>query len=532
MRIFLLFIAAALLITSCTQEKKPLVELKIVPEPIKIDYIDGLNEWDKTVSINNLSGDSVIARHVSSFLTSRGFEITRDDEDRISLDLMKPDSTWWGDFYSILAKDDHVYIASTSIAGLYYGLQTLSQVIPAASNGSSEFREFSINDAPRFPYRGFHLDCGRHMLPVEFIKKYIDLMAHYKYNKFHWHLTEDQGWRIPINKYPKLAEVAAYRNETVIGYATTKTRAGRSYDGKRYGGFYSQDDIREVIQYAADRYVEVIPEIEMPGHAQAALAAYPELGCTGGPYETAKTWGIFDDVFCAGKEETFQFLEGVIEEVSTLFPSNYIHIGGDECPKAKWKTCPNCQKRMKSLGLKDEHELQSYFIQRMEKYVNSKGKKIIGWDEILEGGLAPNATVMSWRGTTGGEAAASSGHPVIMTPDEYVYLNYSQDTAKTEPLAINIYLPVEKVYSYEPIPAQFTAQQAGMILGSQVNVWTEYIHTPAEAEYMIFPRAIAMSEVLWSSKEKKNYQSFLARMENQWNYLDEHKVNYAKHIRK
>ncbi len=531
MRISLLPIVVVLLST-CSAKQATLPPLAIVPEPAKTEYLDDQIVWDRTIEISNDSNDTTTEKHVRGMLQQLGFEIVRDDEDRLSLDLVVFDTLMPDGWYKIQAKDDHLWLISDSKAGLFYAVQTLSQIIPKVNNGQAQFREFVIEDYARFAYRGFHLDCGRHMLPVEFIKKYIDLMAHYKYNTFHWHLTEDQGWRIPINKYPALAQVAAYRNETVIGYATTKTRAGRSYDGKRYGGFYSQEEISDVIRYAAERFVEVIPEIEMPGHAQAALAAYPQLGCTGGPYETARTWGIFDDVFCAGKEETFQFLEGVIDEVSTLFPSEYIHIGGDECPKTKWKTCPDCQKRMKTLGLKDEHELQSYFIQRMEKYINSKGKKIIGWDEILEGGLAPNATVMSWRGTTGGAAAASAGHPVIMTPDEYVYLNYYQDTAKTEPLAINIYLPVEKVYSYEPIPDQFTDQQRGMILGAQVNVWTEYIRTPAEAEYMIFPRAIAMSEVLWSQKEKKNYGSFLERMANQWNYLDANNVNYATHIKK
>lgn len=523
LRVFPFFITIVLMAASCRPKPE---EVKIIPQPAKLEIGGGSVVWDNTIAIS--AADDQLSNFTKAMLSEKGYTVVSDDDDRINLALTSMGSSVRGG-YVLISEGTVVTITAADPEGLFYGLQTLSQIVPNFEGSKVTFETVKIEDQPRFRYRGFHLDCGRHMLPVEFIKKYIDVMAHYKYNTFHWHLTEDQGWRIEIQKYPKLAEVAAYRNETVIGYATTKTRAGRSYDGKRYGGFYTQQDIKDVVAYAAERFVTVIPEIEMPGHAQAALAAYPELGCTGGPYETAQTWGIFDDVFCAGKEGTFTFLEGVIDEVVTLFPSEYIHIGGDECPKVKWKTCPNCQKRMKSLGLKTEDELQSYFIQRMEKYVNSKGRKIIGWDEILEGGLAPNATVMSWRGTEGGTKAAEAGHEVIMTPDEFVYLNYIQDTSKTEPLAIDIFLPIEKVYSYDPCPPGSSEK---LTLGAQVNVWTEYIHNPDEAEYMIFPRAIAMSEVLWTPMERKDYRSFLSRMENQWPWLDMKSVNYAKHIKK
>ncbi len=310
-----------------------------------------------------------------------------------------------------------------------------------------------IEDEPRFVYRGMHLDVGRHMFPVATIKRYIDMLALHKMNTFHWHLTEDQGWRIEIKKYPKLTEIGAFRNETVVGHAG---RPPLVFDGKRYGGFYTQDEVRDVVAYAKSKFITVIPEIEMPGHAMAALASYPELSCTGGPFEVNTKWGVMDDVFCAGKEETFTFLQDVLTEVIDLFPGTYIHVGGDECPKARWEKCPLCQKRIKDEGLKDEHELQSYFIQRIEKFLSSKGRKLIGWDEILEGGLAPEATVMSWRGTKGGIAAAKQKHDVIMTPSSHVYLDYYQCEPAGQPLAIGGYLPLEKVYSFNPMPEELT----------------------------------------------------------------------------
>jgi hexosaminidase len=316
----------------------------------------------------------------------------------------------------------------------------------------------------------------------------------------------------------------------VIGHANTSSRSEEKYDGKRYGGFYTQEEIKDVIAYASERYLTIIPEIEMPGHSQAALTAYPNLGCTGGPYHVATSWGVYDEVYCAGKETTFEFLEDVIDEVVELFPGEYIHVGGDESPKAKWEKCPNCQKRIKTEGLKDEHALQSYFIQRMEKYINSKGKKIIGWDEILEGGLAPNATVMSWRGEKGGIAAAQENHNVIMTPTAWCYLDYYQADPKNEPLAIGGFLPIDTVYSYDPIPAQLTVDQQKYILGGQCNLWTEYIPTPEQCEYMVYPRAIAMSEVLWSPKETRNFDKFVQRLKSNKSLLDLWNVNYAKHI--
>ena len=359
-------------------------------------------------------------------------------------------------------------------AGLFYGAQSVLQLAAAHSGTTFILPAAEIQDQPRFPYRGLHLDTSRHMFPVEFLKHYLDWMARYKLNTFHWHLTDDQGWRIEIKRYPRLAEIASMRKETLVGHSPQST----TYDGKPYGGFYTQEQIRDVVAYARERFITVIPEIEMPGHSLAALAAYPELACTAGPFETATTWGVFKDVYCP-KENTFQFLENVLTEVMELFPSRYIHIGGDEVEKDRWKESPDAQAVIRREGLKDESELQSYFIRRMEQFINSKGRRIIGWDEILEGGLAPDATVMSWRGEDGGIAAARQGHDVIMTPDKYLYFDHYQGdrgaNGKNEPLAIGGMLPLDKVYSYNPEPAALNAEEQKHILGAQANVWTEYI---------------------------------------------------------
>jgi hexosaminidase len=383
----------------------------------------------------------------------------------------------------------------------------------------------TITDWPRFPWRGMHLDACRHFWSVEFTKKYIDLLARYKMNSFHWHLTEDQGWRIQIKHHPILTAVGAWRSGSQVGpYARLE------FDTVRYGGYYTQDEIREVVAYAAARHINVVPEIEMPGHALAALAAYPQVGCTGGPYEVNRGWGVFEDVFCAGNDSTFALLEDVLTEVIDLFPSPYIHIGGDECPKDQWKLCAKCQTRMKAEGLKDEHELQSYFIQRIEKFVNSKGRKIIGWDEILEGGLAPNAAVMSWRGTEGGVAAARSGHYAVMSPGSHCYFDHYQGDPANEPLAIGGYTTVQKVYSYEPVPPELNAEEAKYILGAQGNVWTEYILTPEHVEYMAVPRMLALAEVLWTPKEKRNEADFIRRLDSEFPRLGELNVNASKSL--
>jgi len=424
--------------------------------------------------------------------------------------------------YHLDITTNKVSIQAESDEGFFYGIQTFLQLIPSNSKTQIKVPCLKIDDEPKYAWRGMHLDCARHFFPKEFVKKYIDYLAMYKFNTFHWHLTDDQGWRIEIKKYPKLTEIGAWRNGSMVGHYNDQT-----YDDKRYGGFYTQDDIKEIVAYATQRHITVVPEIEMPGHAVAALAAYPEYSCTGGPFQVAKQWGVLDDVFCP-KEETITFLEDVLTEVMALFPSKYIHIGGDECPKTRWKTCPYCQALIKEKGLKDEHELQSYFVQRIEKFVNKKGRKIIGWDEILEGGLAPNAAVMSWRGTEGGIAAAKQKHFVVMTPGAYCYFDHYQGDPKNEPLAIGGYTTVEKVYSFNPTPTELSVEEAQYILGAQANLWTEYIEDSSKVEYMIFPRIMALSEVLWGTSNASNFKNFQNRMVQQFATLDRKGITYSK----
>lgn len=408
-------------------------------------------------------------------------------------------------------------IVGADSAGLFYALQTLRQLVEAGS----AVRAIHIEDAPRFPYRGMHLDVARHFEPIDVVKRYIDLMSRFKLNAFHWHLTDDQGWRIEIKKYPLLTTVGGCRKETMVA----KNFNPYVGDGTPHCGFYTQDQIRDVVAYAHSRHVNVIPEIEMPGHAKAALAAYPQLACTPGPFDVRTTWGVEDDIFCP-KEETFQFIDGVLTEVAALFPSRYIHIGGDEVPKKRWNESPVAQDFMKREGLASAEELQSWFVRRVEQIVSAKGKQIIGWDEILEGGLAPQATVMSWRGTSGGTAAARANHDVIMSPGGYMYFDAYQGDAKQEPLAIGGFLPLERVYEFEPVPDSLTSEQPRHILGPQANLWSEYLSTPAQLEYMAYPRALALSEVAWSSKTSRSWLGFEKRLPYALGSLDKLHVNY------
>ncbi|WP_395065914.1 family 20 glycosylhydrolase [Flavobacterium sp.] len=424
--------------------------------------------------------------------------------------------------YHLDVSNKKAIIQAESDEGFFYGIQTFLQLLPSDLKTQIKVPCLKIDDEPKFAWRGMHLDCARHFFPKEFIKKYIDYLAMYKMNTFHWHLTDDQGWRIEIKKYPKLTQIGAWRKGSMVGHYREQ-----KFDDIRYGGFYTQEEIKEIVAYATKRHITIIPEIEMPGHAVAALASYPEYSCTGGPFEVALKWGVLDDVFCP-KEETFTFLENILTEVMALFPSQYIHVGGDECPKTRWKKCPNCQALIKKEGLKDEHELQSYFIQRIEKFVNSKGRKIIGWDEILEGGLAPNAAVMSWRGTKGGIEAAKQKHFVVMTPSSYCYFDHYQGEPKNEPLAIGGFTTVEKVYSFNPIPKELTAEESRYILGAQGNVWTEYINDEKKVEYMIFPRMLALSEVLWGTSNPEKYKDFQDRMIQQLLAFDKKGINYSK----
>ena len=435
--------------------------------------------------------------------------------------------------YRLNVSTTSVTLSSRTPTGLFRGIQTLRQLLPPVTT-TMGIPTVEIVDAPRFEYRGMHLDVARHFFPVAFVKKYIDLLALYKFNTLHWHLTEDQGWRIEIKRYPKLTEVGACRKETRVGHGGRRPEV---YDGTRYCGFYTQDEIRDVVAYAKARHITVLPEIELPGHSRAALAAYPELACTPGPFEVATTWGIFEEIYCP-KEETFAFLEGVLTEVMQLFPSEYIHIGGDEAPKKAWQESPIAQAVIRRENLKDEHELQSYFIRRIERFLNAHGRKLIGWDEIVEGGLSPTATVMYWRdrrdvglGHAGlsddpARIAARSGNGVIMTPNSTFYLDHYQADPAGEPLAIGGNSPLEKVYAYDPVPSDFTPEMAQRVLGAQANVWTEYMRTSDHVEYMAFPRMLAVAEVVWSAKERRDIASFMERLPAQLRLLSKLGVNY------
>uniref|UniRef100_UPI0040276E1D glycoside hydrolase family 20 protein n=1 Tax=Prevotella sp. TaxID=59823 RepID=UPI0040276E1D len=435
--------------------------------------------------------------------------------------------------YKLDADAKQIRIAGASAAGVFYGIQTLRKSLPLVNGKASKVSipAVHIADAPRFAYRGTHLDVSRHFVTADSVRQFIDMLALHNINRFHWHLTDDQGWRIEIKKYPLLTQIGSKRAQTVIGHNSGK------YDGKPYSGFYTQKQIRDIVKYAADRYITIVPEIDLPGHMQAALAAYPDMGCTGGPYEVWQKWGVSDNVLCAGNDKTLTFIDNVLKEITQLFPSKYIHVGGDECPKTQWQKCPKCQARIKALNLeaKDGHSaeerLQSYIITHASNYLKSLGRNTIGWDEILEGGLAEGATVMSWRGESGGIAAAKQHHDVVMTPNSYLYFDYYQSLDKAnEPLAIGGYLPLETVYSYEPMPKELTADEARHIIGVQANIWTEYMPTFKQMQYMALPRLAALSEVQWSQPALKDYNSFTNRLTEFTHLYDRLGYNYAKHL--
>lgn len=435
--------------------------------------------------------------------------------------------------YKLDADAKQIRIAGASAAGVFYGIQTLRKSLPLVNGKASKVSipAVHITDAPRFAYRGTHLDVSRHFVTADSVRQFIDMLALHNINRFHWHLTDDQGWRIEIKKYPLLTQIGSKRAQTVIGHNSGK------YDGKPYSGFYTQKQIRDIVKYAADRYITIVPEIDLPGHMQAALAAYPDMGCTGGPYEVWQKWGVSDNVLCAGNDKTLTFIDNVLKEITQLFPSKYIHVGGDECPKTQWQKCPKCQARIKALNLeaKDGHSaeerLQSYIITHASNYLKSLGRNTIGWDEILEGGLAEGATVMSWRGESGGIAAAKQHHDVVMTPNSYLYFDYYQSLDKAnEPLAIGGYLPLETVYSYEPMPKELTADEARHIIGVQANIWTEYMPTFKQMQYMALPRLAALGEVQWSQPALKDYTNFTNRLTKFTHLYDRLGYNYAKHL--
>jgi hexosaminidase len=535
-----LLLSGALLV-SCSGST-PKADYEVIPLPQQITEKSGSGfTLDETVKILFPEGNDAMARN-AAFLSEyvaqmTGLQLQTEAAATVDagaanghialtlgLDPEKPEA------YRLTVGKEGVTIVGGSEAGVFYGIQTLRKALPVVS-GSVLLPAVEVNDWPRFGYRGAHLDVSRHFIGVDSVKRFIDMLALHNMNRFHWHLTDDQGWRIEIKSRPELTTVGSKRKATVIGH-----NSGR-YDSVPYGGFYTQDQAREVVAYAAERHITVIPEIDLPGHMLAALTAYPELGCTGGPYEVWGQWGVAEDVLCAGNDATLKFIDEVLGEVVDLFPSEYIHVGGDECPKVRWKSCPKCQARIRALGIKgdDKHTaeeyLQSFVINHAEKFLNARGRQMIGWDETLEGGLAPNATVMSWRGVEGGIEAARQKHQAIMTPTTYLYFDYyqSKETDK-EPIAIGGYVPVEMVYNYEPVSPLLTPEEAEYIIGVQANLWTEYIPNFRQVEYMELPRMAALAEIQWSDPGRKNYNEFLARLPQLVRIYDLMGYNYATHV--
>ena len=512
-------LSLALLASACATATPP-APLPLVPRPKAVTATGGAFELRADVRVRLAAGSSEEAAAVAERwarsarqVTGQPLPVATGPCERGSV-CVRVTGAGPAEGYALSVTGDSVVVAGNDHAGLFYGLETLSQLLPpgpvtdnAGSGRPVRIPAATVTDAPRFPWRGMHLDVGRHFFGPEFVKRYIDQLARYKINRFHWHLTEDQGWRIEIERYPRLTEVAAWRRETMVA----KNFEPYVGDGVRYGGFYTQDEVRDIVAYARERYVTIVPEIELPGHSTAALAAYPELGCTEGPIEVATTWGVFEDIYCP-KEETFAFLEGVLTEVMELFPGEYIHIGGDEAPKARWEASEVAQEVMRREGLADEGELQSWFVRRIERFLDAHGRRLIGWDEILEGGLPPNATVMSWQGVQGGIDAARQGHDVVMTPTSHVYFDYLQGDTAQEPLGIGGFVPLERVYSFEPVPDELSAAEARHVLGAQANLWTEYIPTGEHAEYMLNPRLLALSEVVWSPAEVRDFLDFARRL--------------------
>jgi hexosaminidase len=523
------FTAVFLFVGSALSNEKKGPVISIVPKPLSMKVDDGTFLLTRTTAVL-YSGDAKELQMVAGQLATRlsaatGYAIQaaplgagKTSTDAIVLKQIV-DAKLGEEGYKLTVTKKSITIEGAAAAGIYYGVQTLYQILPPEVEKQQPASQVEwtvpcvrIEDKPRFSWRGMHLDAGRHFFSKDSVKRYIELIASYKMNTFHWHLTEDQGWRIEIKKYPRLTSVGSWRRESMM-------------DCTPHGGFYTQDDVREVVAYAKEHFITVVPEIEMPGHSTAALAAYPELSCSGGPIKVGTEWGVMNDVFCAGNEKTFQFLEDVIAEVTPLFPGQFFHIGGDECPKLRWSNCKRCQDRMAANGLKNEQELQSYFVKRIEKVLSNHGKRLVGWDEILEGGIAPRATVMSWRGITGGIEAAKSGHDVVMTPTSYCYFDYYQ-AAAGEPKAIGGFLPIDTVYSYEPIPAELNADEAKHVLGAQGNVWSEWIPNYRYVEYMATTRMIALSEVVWSAKSQRNFKDFMLRMTPHYKRLGYRDVNY------
>ena len=544
-------IVAALLLSACAKEQLPQANYGIIPQPkelalneekpfelspkMVIRYEDGLQREAQFLSeyVNDIMGFAMDIQEYQSQTDGIVLKLSPDDFDQ-------------AEAYEINITPKQVIIQGADASGVFYGMQTLRKSLPLRCTQSGDASSPSergaggskcylptatIRDWPNFPYRGMHLDPCRHFIPLDSVKVYIDMLAMHNMNQFHFHLSEDQGWRIEIKKYPELTEIGAYRNGTVIGHN------GNLYDTIRHGGFYTQDELRDLIHYAAERHINIIPEIDLPGHMQAALACYPQLGCTGGPYEVWKRWGVSEEVLCAGNEETMRFVEDVLNEVMDVFPSPYIHIGGDECPKVRWEQCPKCQAKIKELGIKGDERfskedyLQSYVMNRMAKVVEARGRRVIGWDEILEGDVSETAIIMSWRGTEGGIEAARKGHDVIMAPSSHLYFDYyqSEDIAN-EPSCIGGYLPVERVYEFQPLPEELTPEQQKHIIGVQANIWTEYIAHFWHVQYMALPRMEALTEIQWNNPKERDFAAFVERCRHMKQLYELYHYTYADHI--
>ena len=490
---------------SCSAQTQ---RMNIIPEPVEVK--EGAGEFvigPSTVVYSDAEFHDVAAL----FSEGSGIPVAAGPRRKNAIAIVKAPPGMDTSAYTLVIGKDHAEISAGGKAGALYGMQSLLQLI-ATQPGGRSIPAGSITDKPRFSYRGMHLDVSRNFFPVSFVKKFIDLMAVYKMNTFHWHLTDGAGWRLEIKKYPALTQRAAWRTHAAwTDWRAHGSRYSQECDPNAYGGYYTQEEAKDVVAYAARRGITVIPEIEMPGHSEEVLAVYPHLSCTGLPYKNSE--------FCLGNDSTFTFLEDVLDEVRAIFPSTYIHIGGDEASKKAWKSCPKCQQRIRTEKLKNEEELQSYAVRRMERYLVAHDRKLLGWDEILEGGLAPEATVMSWRGEKGGITAASEGHDVVMTPGGYCYFDAYQADPATEPKAIGGFLPLSKVYSYEPLPAALDATKAKHVLGAQANIWTEYMPTTYQVEYMAFPRMLALAEVVWSPKEKRDWEDFKVRLQKHYGLL-------------
>ena len=537
-----LFIIAALIMTACTKQQPPVADYDIIPQPKEVRLDDGKPfELSPKTVIHYEARLQREAQFLSEYVNDiMGYALKTQEyqgqTDGIVLKL-SPANFDQAEACEICITPKQVTIKGADAAGVFYGIQTLrkSLPIPPLQRGvggiQCQLPSATIKDHPNFAYRGMHLDPCRHFIPLDSVKVYLDMMAMHNMNQFHFHLSEDQGWRIEIKQYPELTEIGAYRNGTVIGHN------GNLYDTIRHGGFYTQDELRDLIKYAAERHINIIPEIDLPGHMQAALACYPQMGCTGGPYEVWRRWGVSEDVLCAGNEEAMQFAENVLNEVMDLFPSPYIHIGGDECPKVRWEKCPKCQAKIKELGIKGdgrfskEDFLQSYVMNRMAKVVEARGRRVIGWDEILEGNVSETAIIMSWRGIEGGIEAARKGHDVIMAPSSHLYFDYyqSEDIAN-EPPCIGGYLPVERVYEFQPLPEVLSPEEQKHIIGVQANIWTEYIAHFWHVQYMALPRMEALTEIQWNNPKERDFEAFVERCKKMRQFYELYHYTYADHI--